>query len=122
MKNFEVDKKVKYFLLFMVISPIIGLFGWVFWKTVTDKYAFLKYEINTEFIGKIDSIYRLKMSHNTLTLKSDKYNFYVPSDWETKFQLGDSISKKKGELIVKHYRNGKLIEVLDYRDIAKYMK
>src|SRR5690606_8670864 len=119
-------KKVKYFLLFMVFLPLIGLFGWVFWKTVTDnstdKYAFLKYEANTDFIGKIDSIYRLKMSHNTLTLKSDKYNFYVPPDWETKFQLGDSISKKKGELIVKHYRNGKLIEVLDYRDIAKTMK
>ncbi len=37
MKNFEVDKKVKYFLLFMVIFPIIGLFGRVFWKAVTER-------------------------------------------------------------------------------------
>ncbi len=126
MRDFKVDKKVKYFLFFMLFFPLIGLFVWIFWKTVTDdstdREVFLKYETSTEFIGKVDSIYRLKMSHNTLTLKSDKHNFYVPSDWESKFQLGDSISKKKGELIVEHYRNGELIEVLDYHDIAKHMK
>jgi len=62
------------------------------------------------------------MSHNTLTLKAKKQNFYVPYRWETKFLVGDSISKKEGELFVEHYRDGELIEILDYRDIAKDMK
>ena len=126
MENIEVDKKVKVFLFLMIFFPLIGLFGWIFWEAITDskthEEAYLESEKKVLFIGKIDSVYRLKMSHNTLTLKAKKQNFYVPYRWETKFQLGDSISKKKDELIVEHYRNGELIEVLDYRDIAKEMK
>lgn len=126
MGNFEVDKKVKYFLLFMVFFPLVGLFGWIFWDFITDDRTngeiFLDSRTKIDCIGKVDSIYRQKMNHNILTLKTQSCIFQVDADWETKFQLGDSISKKKGELIVEHYRNGELIEVLDYHDIAKHMK
>ncbi len=126
MEGFELNKKIKYFLFFMLFFPLIGLFGWIFWNTITDNRTggeiYLSSKIEIECIAKVDSIYRQKKEHNTLALKTEDCVFYVPSDWETKFQLGDSISKKKGELVVEHYRNGELIEVLDYYDIAKHMK
>lgn len=126
MKNFEVDKKVKYFLLFMVFFPLMGLFAWIFWELITDNRTtgdiYMNFKEEIECVGKVDSIYRQRMEHNILALKTENCIFDVAPDWETRFMVGDSISKKKGELIVKHYRNGKLIEVLDYRDIAKTMK
>jgi len=126
MEGFKLDKKVKYFLFFMLFFPLIGLFGWIFWETITDNRTggevYLSFKVEIECIGKIDSIYRQKMKHNILALKTKDCIFDVAPDWETKFKLGDSISKKKGELIVEHYRNGELIEVLDYHDIAKHIK
>src|SRR5690606_8778210 len=119
MEEFKLDSKVKYFLLFMVFLPLVGLFGWIFWKTINDNRTyseiFLDSRTNIDCVGKVDSIYRQKMNHNILALRTKDCIFQVEADWETKFQIGDSISKKKGELIVEHYRNGKLIEVLDYR-------
>lgn|SRR5699024_2804368 len=126
MGNFEVDKKVKYFLLFMVFFPLIGLFGWIFWGSITDNRTggeiYLSFKKEIDCIGKVDSIYRQKRKHHIMALKTKDCILDVPVRWETKFQLGDSISKKEGELFVEHYRNGELIEVLDYRDIAKDIK
>lgn len=126
MENFKLDGKVKAFLFFMIFSPLVGLFSWIVWDAFFDERTheqmFLESEKKAEFVGKVDTLYRLKMSHNTLTLKTGKHNFYVPAAWENKFLVGDSIAKKKGELFVKHYRGGRLIEILDYHDIAKDMK
>jgi len=126
MENFQIDKKVKYFLFFMLFFPLIGVFSWIFWDTITDNRTggeiYLSSKKEIECTGRVDSIYRQKMEHNILALKTKDCVFDLAPDWETKFQLGDSISKKKGELIVEHYRNGELIEVLDYHDIAKHMK
>lgn len=119
MKELEINKKVKYFLLFMMFAPLIGLFGWMFWGVITDnktfEESFLEREKEIECIGKLDSIYRQKMNHNILTLRTNNCVFEVASNWENKFKVGDSISKKKGELIVEHYRNGELIEILDIK-------
>jgi len=43
----------------------------------------------------------------------------VERSWESKFQVGDSVSKNDGSLLAELYRDGKLIEVLDYNDIAR---
>jgi|SRR5699024_51585 len=126
MGNLEVDKKVKVFLFIMISFPLVGLFSWIFWDFVTDDRTngeiFLDSRAEIECIGKVDSIYRQKMNNNILTLKTQSCIFQVEAYWEANFKSGDSISKKKGELIVEHYRNGELIEILDYRNIAKDIK
>ncbi len=126
MEKLQISTRLKVFLIFVCFVPLLFLFFYVNYDNIlnskSSKEVFLESRSKDECIGKVDSIYRQKMNHNILTLKTSDCIFQVDADWEAKFMVGDSISKKKGELIVKYYRNGKLIEVLDYRDIAKTMK
>ena len=126
MRKFELNRKAQAFLIVGCVLPFVGLIAIILWDNFSDKMTqeemYLEYEKKSSFTGKIDTLYRLKMNHNTLTLKAEKQNFFVPAKWEDKFQINDSISKKEGELFVEHYRDGKLLEVLDYHDIAKDMK
>lgn len=116
-------KKEKIIFISVMAVPLLLLFGWIFFNSIIDKRTgkeiYLNSEINVECIGKVDSIYRLQMNHNTLSLKVNKDNFYVPPEWENKFKIGDSISKKKGELVLKHYRDHKLLEILDYQKLNR---
>lgn len=110
----------------MIGAPFIGLFGWVFLNVLLDKrnggeiFLDSRRTINCE--GKVQIIYRQKMNHNIQTLRTKNCKFQVEGVWENKFLVGDSISKKQGESFVEHYRSGKLIDILDYHDIAKDMK
>lgn len=126
MGKFELNRNAQVFLLIMIVLPFLGLFGWVFFNTITDTRSagdiYLSFQIKKECFGNVESIYRQKMNHNVLTLRIMNCIYQVPYKWENKFKIGDSISKKEGEIIVKHFRNGKLLEILDYRDIAKDMK
>jgi len=126
MNYFNLPGKVKYFLIFMIATPFVGLFGWVFLNALTDTRSsgeiYLSFQVKKECFGKVKSIYREKMNHNVLTLSTMNCIFQVPYKWESNFKINDSISKKEGELFVEHYRGGKLLEVLDYHDIAKDMK
>jgi precorrin-3B methylase len=126
MEKLQISTRLTVFLIFVCFVPLLFLFFYVNYDNIlnskSSKEVFLESRSKDECIGKVDSIYRQKMNHNILTLKTSDCIFQVDADWEAKFMVGDSISKKKGELIVKYYRNGKLIEVLDYRDIAKTMK
>lgn len=110
----------------MISAPFVGLFGWVFLNVVLDKRSpseiFLDSRRTINCEGKIHKIYRQKMNHNIQTLKTENCEFQVEANWEDKFQINDSISKKEGELFVEHYRDGKLIEVLDYHDVAREMR
>lgn len=126
MENFGVNKRVIYFFIFILTAPLFGLFGWLFLETITDVRTageiYLSDKVKIECHGGILSIYRQKLEHNILALKTDNCVFDVPYLWENKFKVGDSISKMEGEFLVKHYREGKLIEILDYREVARNMK
>ena len=123
MKDLKISSKEKLILISMMATPLLLLFCWIFFNSITDKRTgkeiYLNHEINTECMGKIDSVYRLKMNHNTLTLNVSGDNFYVPPEWENKFKINDSISKKKGSLKVEHYRKGNLLEILDYNNLVR---
>lgn len=88
----------------------------------TNKEIYLDLNRDTFINGRIDSLYHQKNNHNVFTIVSDNHKFEVPRKWENKFKVGDSVSKEKGNLILKHYRGGKLIEILDYKDIVKDWK
>ncbi len=119
-----IDSKVKFFLYFMMFFPLVGLFGYVFWESMTDDRTssefYLSYKVKIVCFGKVKSIYR--GDRQVLVLKTSDGLFEVPFEWEDKFKLDDSISKKKGTLLVYHYRSGTLIEMLDYNEIAKSIK
>jgi hypothetical protein len=56
---------------------------------------------------------------NIMTLVAKNQEFTVDGEWEHKFQVGDSISKNQGSLLVEYYRNGQLVEILNYADLRK---
>lgn len=103
--------------------PMIFLFGYVFFDYISDKRTakerYLDYVIDDNCSGKVDSIYRQKMNHNIMILKTNKCEFQVEAEWENYFKVGDSISKHKGSLILEHYRKGKLIETLNYSKLNR---
>lgn len=126
MNEFGLSWKMKLFLGVIFTLPFIVLF-WVVLaddiinpKKLGESYLLDKIKINCQ--GSINEIFRQKMNHNIQTLKTDYCIFGLPPKWENRFIVGDSISKKEGELFVEHYRDGELIEILDYREIAKEMK
>lgn len=103
--------------------PLLFLFGYILSLSISDdrtaKERYLDYVIDDHCSGNIDSIYRQKMNHNIMILKTNKCEFQVEAEWENYFKVGDSISKHKGQLILDHYRNGKLIETLDYNNLNR---
>lgn len=122
----NLPNKARCFLFFMIGAPFIGLFVWVFLNAFLDKRKaseiFLDSRRTISCEGKVQEIYRQKMNHNVQTLKAKNCIFQIDAKWEDRFEIGDSISKKEGELFVEHYRDGKLLEILDYHDIARRMK
>ena len=126
MNEFGLSRKMKLFLGIIFIFPFIVLLWIVFAKDLINEKSseevFLSMRKEISCYGNVDVIYRQKKNRNVLTLKTKNCVYQVPYKWETKFLVGDSISKKEGELFIEHYRDGELIEILDYRDIAKEMK
>ena len=118
--------KMKIFLLVILIFPFVILFWIVAGKEIinprTPEEVFLNMREKINCQGVVDFIYRQKMNHNVQTLKTKYCIFQIDAVWENRFFIGDSISKKEGELFLEHYRDGKLLEILDYRDIAKDRK
>src|SRR5699024_7807522 len=115
------------FLILTCFIPLFLLFLFINYDNLVNpknpEMIFLEIRNEEECIGRVDSIYRQKMNHNILVLQTENCIFQVEPFWEDKFKVGDSISKKRGELQVEHYRDGKLLEVLDYwQYINKYYK
>jgi len=130
-KFFKMEKvglswKMNFFLSFILITPFVILFGIVLGDDIINPKSpgeiYLNMQMKIECEGVVDSIYRQKMNNNQLTLVMRNCEFIVYSKWTKRFLIGDSISKKEGELFVEHYRDGKLLEILDYHDIARRMK
>lgn len=123
MKDFNISNGDKLIVVSVMAIPILFLFGYVFLNTIIDnrtaKERYLDYVIDDYCSGKVDSIYRQKMNHNIMILKTNECEFQVEAEWENYFKVGDSISKHKGQLILEHYRNGKLIETLDYNKLNR---
>lgn len=118
---FKLKKKDTAIVLLTLLSPLLFLAGFVFWQSrqETPGQFFYEERAQREFHGVIDSIYRQKDNHNVMTIMAKEQNLGIEGLWESKFRLGDSVSKDKGSLLVELYRNGDLIEILDYKDICR---
>lgn len=115
-------KKEWWILVVVILLPMLSLFSYIgyiiFSDKRTNKEIFLDMVIPDDFHERIDSIYRIKQQHNGLVISGNNKLIGCPFiDCEKKISVGDSISKDSGSLKLKHYRNGKLLETLDYNDI-----
>jgi hypothetical protein len=114
------DKSIIYIVLFVPMLVMIGFaIRGAFFNDRSSRDYFLETREKESFHGVVDSIFWQKDNHNVKTLKSDHGVFEIERVWENKFKVGDSVSKHKGCLLVEHYRNGKLLEVLNYEDLRK---
>lgn len=116
MKEKTISPRLKLLLQIVSVLPFIFLLIWIIipelYESRTFKDRFFEREEQIECIGVVDSIYRQKMNHNILTLRTNTCDYEIHSSWENKFLVGDSIVKKREELFIKHYRGGELIEIL----------
>lgn len=123
MTDLKIGNKEKAILIFVMAIPIFLLFGWIFFNSINDKRTgkeiYLDMVVNNDCEGIVDSIYRQKMNHNIMVLKTKNCEFQVEAEWEKKFKINDSISKRRGSLKVEHYRERQLLEILDYNNLEK---
>ena len=123
MTDFKKGNKQKTILILVMAVPLLLLFGWIFFNSITDKRTrkeiYLDMVVNNDCEGSVDSIYRQEMNHNIMVLKTKNCEFQVEAEWENKFKINDSISKRKGSLKIEHYRDGQLLEILDYNNLEK---
>lgn len=104
----------------MIFSPLIILtiiVLYVNFNSENPRDIFLTNSSNRYFQGKVMSIKNNEKDHNALTIYSNDDNIILPSLWDSKVEINDSISKQKGELFLKIYRNGELLDSLNYNDI-----
>jgi hypothetical protein len=123
MNFYKIPNKAKLSIILLISVPFLLVFSFVghdLWLNPTTPFEyFLEAQSKINVESKILSIYRDEKNHNTLFLKFKDTTIGLNRLWENKFKVGDSISKKKGFLIVEHYRNEKLIEILNYNDLKK---
>ena len=113
-------KKINVLLTSIIVLPFILLIGIVLYANLNSKNSrdiFLTNRSNMHFEGKIILIKNNQKNHNALTMYSKENNIVLPHQWDFKVKINDSISKQKGELFLKIYRNGKLLDSLNYNDI-----
>ncbi|WP_312553050.1 hypothetical protein [Empedobacter brevis] len=114
-------KKEWWILLAVILLPLLGLFSYIGYITFSDKRTnkevFLDFVKQDIIHGQIELIYYQTKNHNQYTVATKNELIVLPQNWEHKFLIGDSLSKDSGSLKLEHYRDGKLLEVLDYNDI-----
>ncbi|MCA4783362.1 hypothetical protein IF125_14075 [Empedobacter stercoris] len=125
----EINKKVIVFLLVMTFLPLLSFFSYFWYQNLTDKRTFQQIVLddrsNRNYSFKVKEIYRDNRNHNVLTLRGENKQTDVAGVepiWENGFfEIGDSVSKKKGQLEIYVFRNDSLKFKLDYKEI-KYSK
>jgi hypothetical protein len=124
--EFDFDKvKILPYQVFLIMGAgILLLIMFIIQPNKEDhKKAFLELRQCKNIHSRIVKIHRDRSNHNTLTFKmADSTVTGIDADWEKKFIVGDSIAKDKGSVLLKQYRNDRLLETLDYSLLAENIK
>jgi hypothetical protein len=76
--------------------------------------------LSLNFNGRIVATYREKHSHNELRAKlSSGYVYGIYADWENRLGVGDSLSKKKGNVFVEVFKANGNKDTLNYKKMVK---
>jgi hypothetical protein len=108
--------------LFKIILTLfmVGLLWLINRNSPPTSELVVKGALPLNFKGKIVAMYREKYSHNELRAKlSDGYVYGIYADWENKLSMGDSISKKKGNVFVEVFKANGHKDTLDYKKMVK---
>lgn len=122
-EKFVFDKKLKIICIGLVLLIVVCVAPFLIWSEdakVTKGQLVLQDASLQEFHGRVDSIYLDKRKANARTLVlSDGNTFMLYTEWESKVNRGDSLSKDKNAYQVNVYRDHQLVRVLDYRALVK---
>ncbi len=116
------EKRYIYLLSFVVISPVIIVFGVFYYKVINNKKdrkdQFLELIINKNIKGKVEDIKNIKERHNGLALIINNEQIGCPEiDCQDFIKIGDSISKEINSTEFKVYRNNHLIKIFNYNNL-----
>lgn len=112
------DSKIIFLALFIPLAVLLGVVLVESIRMPKNQY-FFEIRKKASFHGVIDSVYRQSDNHNVMTVTAKGQLFEIERIWESKFIIGDSVSKYKDSLTIELYRDGKLMEILDYNDLLK---
>lgn len=119
----QISKKDVSLIKWVIGIPSLFFIGFVLYMFLTKENinnVIKKTDLNEEFSGNVDTIFRDKSNHNVQTVRlTNGYVYTVTPAWENHFKVGDSLSKKKNSLELEVYRKNKLVLILDYNDTYK---
>ncbi len=108
--------------LFKIILTllIVGMLWLINRNSPSASKLVVKGALPLNFNGKIVAMYREKYSHNELYAKlSGGYVYGIYAAWENKLSVGDSLSKKKGNVFVEVFKTNGHKDTLDYKKMVK---
>lgn len=113
------NQKILLYITFGLIPAwIIGMALWFAFPSHSLEST-LSVKSAEAFTGRIDSLYNDSDNHNFKTaLLSTKFEFVLERAWENSFSVGDSVSKKKGSLVIEVFKKNKKM-ILNYKDVIK---
>lgn len=105
------------FLPLLVLILIVAIFIFIE-EPLNDREYFLRSQKRQNFNSVVIEIKNDKNNRNVETVFSTYNKIVLPRKWKNKAQVGDSISKHSGNLYLKIYRNGEMIDSLNYNDLS----
>ena len=93
-----------FFIIFLIHSMVTGLSG---------QELVLEMKKQIEVKGKVDAVFIDYSNHGILTVISRETKLEIPQKWHGLIEIGDSLSKYKGEIILKVFKQDTVL-YLDY--------
>jgi len=102
---------------FVLMSPLVI---WEMSKAPSPSQVILNEALKMSFHGKVDSIYFDKHDHNAeYLLLTDGFKYPLYDYWQFRAQKGDSLAKKKGDLLVYVFKRNGTKDIFDYKELVK---
>lgn len=102
------------------ILLVIGCLMWMKLNHGTRRQAILDEAQKETFYGTVDSVYRDRDDHNTQKVRlANGYVYSLYPAWEDKVEVGDSLSKDKGAMVVVVFKKQGAKIKFDYRELVK---
>lgn len=116
----KISKIIFYSVFFIPVILLTAFFFCLIAFNETAEEVVMDHDLTENFASKVDSLYYDKQNHNVkIALLASGYKYPIFRKWESKIQIGDSLSKRKGSFKLIIYKNNNTKTTLDYRGIYK---
>ncbi len=116
------------FLVIIIIVFITFMIGWELFYKNSDRAKFDNYKLSLEYIynssytGVVKYKDYDKKNHNNPTIYFTNGNSMIEGDFWSVIKKGDSLIKKKGEYIIRVYRNDSMFTLNQMKVLQDYQK